>query len=623
MKCPSCSTTISGVYEAGDYACSGCSAQLRVNPVTRTKSKPKQRPHTRAQKRARKTARAGSWSGDESGAYPSFKMRRDNPEGAHNRKFLAAASELGQTYGEIATSTGRGRGKSALAKDLRAMMAKELAGLEARLAKEEEKLERQEFSSARNAREHDKIRGKLIDRIDALILAMREQRNPGYYDDNPTTRADYSGYKPISGHTSEETAYIVDDYPYGFRLRTQIRYWVETKKGKGQRFVSQTLNPKTSRWNKPKASIYSTVVMMALNEEDHVVNVTMSEWASGEEIEDFAMWAEGHLNEWQTGALDYLRAVRRAGERTTWTTHVCPGPDCPEHHQTREEQADMFGQMVSEEMRRPRSTDNPGRASHLMKAKGWANAKALSKNKGTEYDDSMADRQHGAMVDEIYSATTSLPGDGTLEWNDMTHARLEDEVNQVYRRGRKENRWIANQNPSWRNPQQLSFGEEETRIATRTARGAGVVGATAVVPRWVGENVPKSKKILDFGSGPPARHTMALREKGYTNVTAHEFGDNVQKGVHDPKALSKKYDVVFASNVLNVQSSEAMLKRTLKQICGSVKKDGLAVFNYPKEPRKAGLKVATVAGAIAEVFPGAVERVSQGSEAPMWTAKRS
>ena len=164
---------------------------------------------------------------------------------------------------------------------------------------------------------------------------------------------------------------------------------------------------------------------------------------------------------------------------------------------------------------------------------------------------------------------------------------------------------------------------EETRIATRTARGAGVVGATAVVPRWVEGNVPKSKKVLDFGSGPPARHTMSLREKGYTDVTAHEFGDNVQEGVHDPKALSKKYDVVFASNVLNVQSSEAMLKRTLKQIRDSVKKGGLAVFNYPASPRKAGLKVASVAGVIAEVFPGAVERVSQGSEAPMWTAKRS
>ena len=37
--------------------------------------------------------------------------------------------------------------------------------------------------------------------------------------------------KPISGHTDEKTAYVVEDYPYGFRLRTTIRYWVETKKG--------------------------------------------------------------------------------------------------------------------------------------------------------------------------------------------------------------------------------------------------------------------------------------------------------------------------------------------------------------------------------------------------------
>lgn len=36
--------------------------------------------------------------------------------------------------------------------------------------------------------------------------------------------------KVLSGHTSPETAYVVDDYPYGFRLRCKIRYWIETKK---------------------------------------------------------------------------------------------------------------------------------------------------------------------------------------------------------------------------------------------------------------------------------------------------------------------------------------------------------------------------------------------------------
>jgi len=63
----------------------------------------------------------------------------------------------------------------------------------------------------------------------------------------------------LSGHTSPETAYVVNDYPYGFRLRCQIRYWVEFKKNKGCRVVSQTSNPKRPGlvWNKPKAGTYS------------------------------------------------------------------------------------------------------------------------------------------------------------------------------------------------------------------------------------------------------------------------------------------------------------------------------------------------------------------------------
>lgn len=65
------------------------------------------------------------------------------------------------------------------------------------------------------------------------------------------------GHRPLYGHTNEASAYVVDDYPYGFRERTQIRYWLEQKPKKGWRFVSQTMNPKTQRWNKPKPSTYS------------------------------------------------------------------------------------------------------------------------------------------------------------------------------------------------------------------------------------------------------------------------------------------------------------------------------------------------------------------------------
>jgi hypothetical protein len=30
----------------------------------------------------------------------------------------------------------------------------------------------------------------------------------------------------LLGHIDADTAYVVDDYPYGYRLRCRIRYWV-------------------------------------------------------------------------------------------------------------------------------------------------------------------------------------------------------------------------------------------------------------------------------------------------------------------------------------------------------------------------------------------------------------
>ena len=69
----------------------------------------------------------------------------------------------------------------------------------------------------------------------------------------------------LKGHVSPDTAYVVADYPYGFRVRTSIRYWLETN-GHGTRFVSQTVNPKTGAWNKPKASTYTSFGVMVRDE---------------------------------------------------------------------------------------------------------------------------------------------------------------------------------------------------------------------------------------------------------------------------------------------------------------------------------------------------------------------
>jgi len=129
----------------------------------------------------------------------------------------------------------------------------------------------------------------------------------------------------LKGHVSPETAYVVDDYPFGFRLRCKIRYWLEYKKGKGIRFVSQTTNPKVpgERWNKPKASTYARFGgCMFLNDEGHVRWAGLSEYSGGQEAATWkATYGEGMppeavpvLNGWVAAkvAYDEKRAAAKA-----------------------------------------------------------------------------------------------------------------------------------------------------------------------------------------------------------------------------------------------------------------------------------------------------------------------
>ncbi len=95
---------------------------------------------------------------------------------------------------------------------------------------------------------------------------------------------------PLYGHISMATAYLVDDYPYGFRLRTKIRYWLETDPKKGSRFVSQTMNPKTGGWNAPKKSTYARLgAVMYLDSQNHVEWTGLQEGTSPSKIQEFLL----------------------------------------------------------------------------------------------------------------------------------------------------------------------------------------------------------------------------------------------------------------------------------------------------------------------------------------------
>lgn len=100
----------------------------------------------------------------------------------------------------------------------------------------------------------------------------------------------------LKWHVSPETAHVVDDYPYGFRLRCKIRYWLEYKPSQGFRFVSQTSNPKRGGiWNKPKASTYAKFgACMYLDDSGHVTWKGLTEYSRGKEAEAFQrVYGEG------------------------------------------------------------------------------------------------------------------------------------------------------------------------------------------------------------------------------------------------------------------------------------------------------------------------------------------
>ena len=119
----------------------------------------------------------------------------------------------------------------------------------------------------------------------------------------------------LKGHTSPETAYMVDDYPYGYTLRCRIRYWLEFKEGKGFRFCSQTTNPKAGhRWNKPKASTYCRFGgCMFLDDKGHCHWTGLSQYSDGAESKAWAdKWRDGvppaglaTLDEWVKAKLAY------------------------------------------------------------------------------------------------------------------------------------------------------------------------------------------------------------------------------------------------------------------------------------------------------------------------------
>lgn len=167
---------------------------------------------------------------------------------------------------------------------------------------------------------------------------------------------------------------------------------------------------------------------------------------------------------------------------------------------------------------------------------------------------------------------------------------------------------------------------QEIKIAKTTSRSAGASAIKdgkirAVVPLWVERNVDKSKTILDFGAGKGATSTKYLLSKGF-DVVAYDLWVGNGDELLDKFALNRQYDIVFASNVLNVQSSLLMLFETLNQIKLVMGNNGEFICNYPQSPRKMDLKETDIEEILLSMF-GFVERVGGTKSTPVWKVKES
>ena len=118
----------------------------------------------------------------------------------------------------------------------------------------------------------------------------------------------------LKGHNSPDTAFVVNDYPYGFTLRCKIRYWLEENK-RGARFVSQTTNPKKAGevWNKPKASTYALIAgCMFLNDAGHTTWTGLTEYSDLREAETWYNTYKDGLSEMGKAATElWIEAKRR------------------------------------------------------------------------------------------------------------------------------------------------------------------------------------------------------------------------------------------------------------------------------------------------------------------------
>ena len=93
----------------------------------------------------------------------------------------------------------------------------------------------------------------------------------------------------------------------------------------------------------------------------------------------------------------------------------------------------------------------------------------------------------------------------------------------------------------------------------------------------------ENKNILNFGSGS---QEIIDASKALKQISDKNTVTNYDISLGNNDVLNQTYDLVMASNVLNVQPNMDRLYRTIDEISNSTEQGGQIIFNLPSSPRK-------------------------------------
>ena len=119
---------------------------------------------------------------------------------------------------------------------------------------------------------------------------------------------------------SFDNALMVENYPWGFKLKTKRKYWIESNKTQGDRLCFCTLNPKTDKWCAVKKSTYNAVELLYIADNGYIKSDGIYKYGvNEEEIKNFLSEVDyEQLNDLQKKQIIKLQSMNKVMEKVTF-----------------------------------------------------------------------------------------------------------------------------------------------------------------------------------------------------------------------------------------------------------------------------------------------------------------